>query len=50
MGATVGVQVEDTTPAEEPTAPSRGDSIGAHVSERNEQSSRPSCTVEETLG
>ena len=47
---TAGAHVEDTTTTEESTAPSGGASIGAHVSETNEQSSRPLCTVEEILG
>ena len=50
MGGTAGAYVEDTTTTEESTAPSGGASIGAHVSETNQESSRPSRMVEEILG
>ena len=46
---TLQVYVGDTTTTEESTAPSRGASIGAHVSETNIQLSRSSRTMEETL-
>ena len=49
MDVTTGVPVEYTTTSEESTTPRGGASIGAHVSETNEQSSRPSSTVEEIL-
>ena len=49
-GTTAGAHVGDTTPPEESTATSRGASIDAHVSETNEQLSRPSRTVEGILG
>ena len=47
---TVGAHGGDTTPPEESTAPNGGASIGDHILEANEQSSRPSQTVEEILG
>ena len=47
---TAGIYVEVTTPSEESTASSRKASIGAHVLEANEHSSRPTCSVEEILG
>ena len=47
---TAGEHVDNTTPAEEFSAPSGGASIGAHLLEANEMSSRPSGTVEEILG
>ena len=47
---TVGAHIGDTTPPEEFTAPSRGASIGAHVFEPTEQSSRITRTVEDILG
>ena len=49
-GGTAGAHVEDTTTTEESTAPSGGASIGAHVLETNQESSRPSRTVDEILG
>ena len=44
---TASVHVGDTTPPEESTASSGGASLGAHVLEANEQSSRPTRSVEE---
>jgi len=49
-GATTGAHVGNTTPPDESTAPSRGASMDAHISEANEISSHPSRTVEEILG
>ena len=49
-GGTAGAHVEDTTTNEDTTAPSRGASLGAHVSEISQATSPPSCTVEEVLG
>ena len=48
-GGTAVAQVEDTTTTEESTAPSGGASIGAHVSETNQEPSHPSHTVDEIL-
>ena len=48
-GGTAGAHVEDTTTNEDPTAPSGGSSLGAHVSETNQKPSRPSRTVDEIL-
>ena len=47
---TAGAHVEGTTTPEESTTLSRGASISTHVLEANEQSSRPSRTVEKILG
>ena len=49
-GSTASAHVEDTTTTEESTTPSGGASIGAHVLETNQKSSRPSRTVDEILG
>ena len=49
-GGTTGAHVEDTTPNEDTTALSGRASLGAHVSETNQTSSRPSRTVDEMLG
>ena len=48
-GGTSGAHVEDTTTNKNTTAPSGGDSLGAHVSETSQATSRPSRTVEEIL-
>ena len=48
-GGTAGAHVEDTTTNENTTAPSGGASLGAHVSETNQASSRPSRMVDEIL-
>ena len=44
-----GAHVEDITTNEDTTTPSRGASLGAHVSESNQAISHPSRTVEEIL-
>ena len=49
-GGTAGAHVVDATIPEESTAPKGKASIGAHISESNEQLSRPSRTVEKFLG
>ena len=47
---TAGAQVEDSTTSEDTTAPSREVvSLGAHVSETSQATSRPSRTVEDIL-
>ena len=46
---TAGAHVEDTTTNKDTTAPSGGTSLGAHVSETSQATSRPSRTVEEIL-
>ena len=48
-GDTPGAHVEDTTTNEDITAPSGGASLGAHVSETSQATSRPSRMVEEIL-
>ena len=50
MGGTAGTHVEDTTTNENTTAPSGGASLGAHVSETSQATSRPSRTVEKIVG
>ena len=50
MGGTAGAHVEDTTTNEDTTTPSKGASLGAHVSGRNQAPSRLSRTVDEILG
>ena len=50
MGGTAGVNVENTTTTEDSIAPSGEASLGAHVSETNQVSSRPSRTGDEILG
>ena len=50
MDSTTGAHVEDTTITKESIPPSRGASIGAHVLETNQESSRPSSTVDGILG
>ena len=50
MGGTYGENVEDTTTNEETTAPSGGASLGAHISETSQATSRPSRTIEEIVG
>ena len=47
---TTGAHVKDTTTNKETTAPSGGASLGAHVSETSQATSRPLYTVEEILG
>ena len=47
---TAGAHVEDTAINENSTAPSEGASLGDHVSETNQASSRPSRTVDKILG
>ena len=49
-GGTAGEHVEDTTTTEESNAPSGGVSIGTHVLKKNQESSRPSRTLDEILG
>ena len=49
-GGTAGAHVENTTTNENNTAPSRGASLGAHISETSQATPRPSYTVEEMLG
>ena len=49
-GGTAGVHVEDTTTNKNTTTPIGGASLGAHVSETSQATSRPSRTVEEILG
>ena len=49
-GGTAGAHIEDATTTEDSTAPSGGASLGAHVLEINQASSRPSRTVDEILG
>ena len=49
-GGIAGTYVENTTTNESTTAPSRGASLSAHVSETNQAPSRPSSTVKEILG
>ena len=48
-GATASAHIEDNTTPKESTALSGGASIGAHVLETNDQSPRPSCTIQEIL-
>ena len=50
IGGTAGAHVEDTTTNENTIAPSRGASLGTHVSETSQETSRPSRTVKEILG
>ena len=45
-GGSAGAHIEDTTTNENTTAPSGGASLGAHVSETSQATSRPSRTVE----
>ena len=45
---TAGAHIEGTTP-QDSTAPSKGASIGAHVSETSQQTFRPAWSVEELL-
>ena len=47
---TTGVHIEDTTTNKDTTAPSGGVSLGAHISETSQTTSRPSRTVEGILG
>ena len=47
---TAGAQVEDTTTNEDTTAPSRGASLGTHVSETIQASSCQSHTVDGIIG
>ena len=49
-GGTAGENIEDTTTNEDTTAPSKGASLGAHVSKTNQALSRQSRTVDEILG
>ena len=49
-GGTAGAHVEDTTTNENTTTPSGGASLGAHVSETSQATSRPSRAIEEILG
>ena len=51
MSGTAGAHAEDSTTSEDTTSPS-GEvvSLGAHVSETNKATSRPSRTVEDILG
>ena len=46
----LGAHVEDTTTNKNTTAPSKGASLGACVSETSQATSHPSRTVEEILG
>ena len=46
---TAGVQVEDTTTNQDTTTPSGWTSLGAHVSETSQATSRPLHTLEEIL-
>ena len=48
-GGTAGAHVEDTTTNKDTTAPSEGASLGTHVSETNQASSRSSRTINEML-
>ena len=49
-GGIAGAHVEDTTVNEDTTAPSGGASLGAHVSETSQATSRPLRTVKDILG
>ena len=49
-GGTAEAHVEDTTINGDTTAPSRGASLGAHVSKTSQATSCPSRIVEEILG